>query len=92
MRRTRMGLAQAFSADELVTARASLALLASELRRNLAARDRDPVAVLDVRYEDLIADPFSTAQHIYPRFGLEWADAAALARAGSGRPPGPRSG
>ncbi len=51
----------------------------SELRRNLAARDQQPAAVLDLRYDDLVADPGATAQRIYQRFGLDWTDAAARA-------------
>jgi Sulfotransferase family len=65
--------------DHTRSARASLSLLSSELRRNLAARDRHPGAVLDLRYDDLVADPGVTAQRIYQRFGLDWTDAAARA-------------
>jgi hypothetical protein len=76
--------------DQVRSARASLALLAGELRRNLAARDQVPGAVLDVRYEDLIADPSSAAQRIYQQAGLEWTDAAAsgLRRYLQQNPPG----
>ena len=64
--------------DRVRSARASLRLLTSELRRNQAARRRAPDAVLDVAYEDLIADPHGTARRIYQRFGLDWTDAAAV--------------
>ncbi|HEY2281239.1 MAG TPA: sulfotransferase [Streptosporangiaceae bacterium] len=76
--------------DQARSARASLSLLSSELRRNRAARARHPGAVLDLRYEDLIADPPTTAQRIYQRFGLDWTDAAArgLRRYRRQNPPG----
>ncbi len=76
--------------DPVRSARASLALLASELRRNLAARDHDPGSVLDVRYEDLVADPAAAARGIYRRAGLEWTGAAAggLRRYLQQNPPG----
>ena len=76
--------------DHARSARASLSLLSSELRRNLAARDRHPPAVLDLRYDDLVADPGATAQRIYQRFGLDWTDATdrGLRRYVHQNPPG----
>jgi hypothetical protein len=63
--------------DPARSARASLALLTSELQRNQAAGHRAADAVLHLRYEDLIATPVATAQRIYRRFGLPWTDAGA---------------
>ena len=76
--------------DHARSARASLSLLSSELRRNLAARDRHPAAVLDLRYDDLVAAPAATAQRIYQRFNLDWTAASArgLQRYVHQNPPG----
>lgn len=65
-------------------------LLSSELRRNLAARDRHPATVLDLRYDDLVAAPGATAQRIYQRFNLDWTAATArgLRRYVHQNPPG----
>ena len=43
--------------------------LETSLRRNLAQRPHLPVPVLDVRFDDLVADPVGTAAHILAEFG-----------------------
>lgn len=37
-----------------------------------ARKHADPARFMDIRYEDLVADPLSTVQSIYERFGLPW--------------------
>jgi hypothetical protein len=45
------------------------------LARGRAGRERHPAdRVMDVNYEDLIADPFRTARSVYERFGYSWTD------------------
>jgi LPS sulfotransferase NodH len=76
--------------DPARSARASLTLLTSELQMNQVARAHSNKSVLDLRYEDLIAEPVATAQRIYQRFGLAWTDEAAtgLTRYRRQNPPG----
>jgi hypothetical protein len=51
--------------------RVILDLLANNLVRNLAARERlGKDAVLDIQYEELLADPSATVARIHERFGL----------------------
>lgn len=49
--------------------RANVGLLERVLERNLAARERVPGRVVDVRYRDLVADPIATVERIYAHAG-----------------------
>lgn len=54
------------------TAKANLALMEVELRRNAAGRKKYPGQVFDVYYERLVADPLGTVRGIYDYFKLPW--------------------
>lgn len=62
--------------DATRNAATNLHLLAEEANRNLAARDANPGAVLDVHYDDLVADPAGVVRRIYGHHGLALTDAA----------------
>lgn len=57
----------------------SLQLLEDEAQRCLRARAAHPGAVIDVFYDDLIADPQGSAKRIYQACGLDLTDDAAAA-------------
>lgn len=55
-----------------------LSVLERMFARGRAGRARHAAdRVMDVRYEDLIADPARVARSVYERFGYEWSDAFA---------------
>ena len=56
--------------DVLRNAAANLRLLSKTAERNLADRDAHPGAVLDVWYDDLVADPGGTVGRVYARYDL----------------------
>ena len=63
---------------ELDTARevrAVLDLTDSSIARNIAARNRHPGKILDIRYTDLIADPLGCVERIYAHASIVLADA-----------------
>ena len=65
---------QGHSTDTLDVGRntaAHLHHLTEEARRNLSARDVHPGAVLDIRYDDLVANPEGVVELIYDHYGLE---------------------
>ncbi len=69
-----MRTTQGHSTDTLDTGRntaAHLHHLTEEARRNLSARDAHPGAVLDIRYDDLVANPQGVVERIYNHYGLE---------------------
>lgn len=73
---TRTGqVALADAVDPARNAAANLRLLAEEADRNLAARDANPGAVLDVYYDDLTADPVGVVDRVYGHHGLTPTDA-----------------
>ncbi|MGB3633053.1 MAG: sulfotransferase [Rubrobacteraceae bacterium] len=41
---------------------------------NLAARDAHPSIILDVYYDQLVADPVGTVRGVYEHYGLDWSD------------------
>lgn len=53
-------------------AAANLNLMDVELSRNQAGRKRHPGRVLDIHYDDLVADPIATIRMIYDHFNLSW--------------------
>jgi hypothetical protein len=58
--------------------RRMLSVLERMFARGRAGRARHPSErVMDVPYEDLVADPFSVARSVYDRFGYAWTDAFA---------------
>jgi hypothetical protein len=44
------------------------------MARNLAAREARPGRVLDVYYEELVADPVGTVRRIYDHYRLNWSE------------------
>lgn len=71
--RTTQGLATN-TLDVTQNAATNLQLLSEEAERNLSERDANPGAVLDVRYDDLMADPESTVRRIYEHYDLTLTD------------------
>jgi sulfotransferase family protein len=70
------GWSQVFAGD--VIGQDQLELWASGLERFRAERARhDQARFVDVRYEDLVADPVGTAEAVYAHFGLPFTGAAA---------------
>jgi hypothetical protein len=70
------GWSETFAGD--VIGRDQLELWAAGLERFRAERARhDQARFLDVRYEDLVADPVGTAEAVYAHFGLPFTRAAA---------------
>jgi hypothetical protein len=71
------GWSEVFAGD--VIGRDQLELWARGLERFRAERARhDQARFLDVRYEDLVADPVGTAEAVYAHFGLPFTGAAAM--------------
>ncbi|MGW5577145.1 sulfotransferase family protein [Micromonospora chokoriensis] len=59
--------------------RTTLQLLAGEMERNLDARERLPDAIVDVYYDELVADPIAVARRIYHEHDVQQSDAAQAA-------------
>ena len=59
--------------------RTSLRLFAAETRRNLEARERHSASIVDVRYDDLVADPMAVVRRIHDEHDLPWNDTARAA-------------
>ena len=55
-------------------AETTLRMMSSEVKRNLAAREKYPDKVFDVQYEQLVTDPIGTVKGIYNHFGLTWSE------------------
>lgn len=55
-------------------AAANLRYLGEEAERNLRAREANPGAILDVRYDELVADPEGTVRRVYGHHGLDFTD------------------
>lgn len=64
----RMGMSERHDPARLAATMADI--LETELRRNMAQRPRLPRPVVDIRYEDLAADPAGTAIGVFKAFGL----------------------
>jgi hypothetical protein len=58
--------------DRYRMAEANLNLMFEELSRNAAGRKKYPGQILDVHYQNLIADPIGTVQGIYDHFKLPY--------------------
>lgn len=65
--------------DQVSDAKATLEFLAAEMDRNLEAREKHPGSIVDVLYDDLIADPDAVAQRVYHECGLTPTGASAAA-------------
>jgi hypothetical protein len=65
--------------DPVADSRTTLRLLSTEITRNLADRERHSDSIVDVRYDDLVADPRAVARLIYRECGLQQTEAAAAA-------------
>ena len=56
--------------------RTSLRLLAHETHRNLQAREHYSDAIVDVRYDDLVADPLAVVKRIYDHHDVTYSNIA----------------
>jgi hypothetical protein len=54
------------------TAVANLELIGRSIDRNLEARARHADRILDVHYDDLVADPKAVVRSVHERYGLGW--------------------
>lgn len=72
--RTTQGLTTG-ALDTAQNAATNLRLLSGTAERNLSDRDAHPNAVLDIWYDDLVADPAAVVRRVYGHYGLTFTDA-----------------